>query len=206
MAKHIGKRVAKTFDDEQGEPLGLFRGIVMRYIDSIQADEDDDNKNNTFLVTYDDGDSENVGIKELHDMLELFKEVGEEIKFKSKKAYRHEIYRRAKDYYYQIMDTSSNVASSCAIANSNSSTTTDNASDSIAPTLKSKLWNMKVRTNIYFHLCQTMKPLGGIFPCNQSYHSYCEFHLKVSQIMHHSHFIPLFKFNFSYSKKDSFRC
>ena len=194
MTKYIGKRVAKTFDDEQGEPLGLFRGIVMRHIDKV------DNNNDVFLVTYDDGDSENVGRKELHEMLELFKEVGEEIKFKSKKAYRHEIHRRAKDYYYQIMVHQNKSSSSCptivgsistatsaAISNSVSNNTGISIADTIPPTLKSKLWNIKVRTNIYCHLCQTMKPLGGIFPCNASNHSYCDFHLKVSHAHAHAY-------------------
>ena len=216
MAKYIGKRVAKTFDDEQGEPLGLFRGIVMRHIDKVD-------NNDVFLVTYDDGDSENVGRKELHEMLELFKEVGEEIKFKSKKAYRHEIHRRAKDYYYQIMVHQNKSSSSCPTIVGSISTATSAAisnsvsNNTIPPTLKSKLWNIKVRTNIYCHLCQTMKPLGGIFPCNASNHSYCDFHLKVSHAHAHAHmhmhmhdiFFHVSKFYFFFvkkSKKDSIRC
>ena len=160
--KYIGKRVAKLFDDEQGEPLGLFRGIVMRCVDSDSE---------SLLVTYDDGDSENVKRLELKEMLKLFAEVGEEMKYESKKAYRHEVFRRAKDYYFQIM-------------------VDHNPSDALD--LKSKYWNIKVRTNVYCHICQAVKPFGGIFPCNISYHSYCQHHLKVR----HFHVLKFQHLNF----------
>jgi hypothetical protein len=38
-------------------------------------------------------------------------------------------------------------------------------------------------TNENCHICHTRKPIGGIFPCGNPRHNYCEFHFQVSYLV-----------------------
>eukprot|EP00571_Detonula_confervacea_P012643 CAMPEP_0172311816 /NCGR_PEP_ID=MMETSP1058-20130122/15787_1 /TAXON_ID=83371 /ORGANISM="Detonula confervacea, Strain CCMP 353" /LENGTH=634 /DNA_ID=CAMNT_0013025109 /DNA_START=147 /DNA_END=2051 /DNA_ORIENTATION=+ len=73
--EHVGKRVAKHFEVEADDGDNIFRGDVVKVIETDKEDE--------FRIQYDDGDSEDITIGELYDLFKMFAVHGEK---KSKKA------------------------------------------------------------------------------------------------------------------------